>query len=141
MFGRYVDAVLLRPLPVPDSSRIVVVDSTTPETRLGRTSYADYVDLRDGAKTVQALACYDFFLAGIAARANDELPTPCSPSECSTRLSHVPTRLSQLTGSRLLGSSSVYTRWACALALGERERGWEDHCVGGTNSWAFRSHR
>jgi hypothetical protein len=37
----YVDAVLLRPLPVPDSGRIVEVDSTSPDTRLGRLSYPD----------------------------------------------------------------------------------------------------
>jgi len=66
----YVDAVLLRPLPVPDSGRIVEVDSTSPDTRLGRLSYADYVDLRDRTKTLQALACYDFFFAGIAAQVN-----------------------------------------------------------------------
>ena len=66
----YVDAVLLRPLPVPDSGRIVEVDSTSPDTRLGRLSYADYVDLRDRTKTLQALACYDFFFAGIATRVN-----------------------------------------------------------------------
>ncbi len=66
----YVDAVLLRPLPVPESGRIVEVDSTTPDTRLGRMSYADYVDLRDRTKTLQALACYDFFFAGIAAQVN-----------------------------------------------------------------------
>ena len=64
----YVDAVLLRPLPVPDSGSVVEVDSTSPDTRLGRLSYADYVDLRDRTKTLQALACYDFFLAGIAAQ-------------------------------------------------------------------------
>jgi predicted permease len=66
----YVDAVLLRPLPVPDSGRIVEVDSTSPDTRLGRLSYADYVDLRDRTKTLQALACYDFFPAGIATQVN-----------------------------------------------------------------------
>ena len=69
----YVDAVLLRPLPVPDSGRIVEVDSTAPGTRLGRLSYPDYVDLRDRTKTLQALACYDFFLGGIAAHPN-QLP-------------------------------------------------------------------
>src|SRR5579864_9594297 len=58
----YVDAVLLRPLPVPDSGRIVEVDSTSPDARLGRLSYPDYADLRDRTKTLQALACYDFFL-------------------------------------------------------------------------------
>lgn len=65
----YVDAVLLRPLPVADSGRIVEVDSTSPETRLGRLSYADYADVRDRTKTLQALACYDFFLAGISTQA------------------------------------------------------------------------
>ncbi len=66
----YVDAVLLRPLPVPDSGRIVEVDSTTPDTRLGRSSYSDYADLRDRTKTFQAVMCYDSFFAGIAAHVN-----------------------------------------------------------------------
>src|SRR5258708_26465232 len=69
----YVDAVLLRPLPVPDSGRIVEVDSTSPDSRLGRISYADYVDVRDRTKTLQALTCYDFFLAGIASHV-DQVP-------------------------------------------------------------------
>ena len=67
----YVDAVLLRPLPVPDTASIVEVDSTSPDTRLGRLSYPDYVDLRDHTKTLQALACYDFFLAGIGTQVNE----------------------------------------------------------------------
>ena len=92
----YVDAVLLRPLPVPDSGRIVEVDSTSPDTRLGRMSYADYVDLRDRTKTLQALACYDFFFAGIATQANqvpkyslnasrqrEFLRADCASSRCS----------------------------------------------------------
>src|SRR5438445_6142801 len=66
----YVDAVLLRRLAVPDAGRIGEVDSTSPATRLGRLSYADYVDLRDSTKTLQALACYDFFFAGIATQVN-----------------------------------------------------------------------
>ena len=69
----YVDAVLLRPLPVPDSGRIVEVDGTAPDTRLGRLSYPDYIDLRDRTKTLQNLACYDFFFAGIGARP-DQVP-------------------------------------------------------------------
>jgi len=67
----YVDAVLLRPLPVPDSGRIVEIESTSPDTRLGRTSYPDYIDLRDRTKTIQDLACYDYFSAGIATRVNE----------------------------------------------------------------------
>jgi putative ABC transport system permease protein len=47
----YVDAVLLRPLPVPEAGRIVEVDSTTPDMRLGLISYADYVELRDRTDT------------------------------------------------------------------------------------------
>jgi predicted permease len=66
----YVDAVLLRPLPVPDSGRVVEVDSTAPDTRLGRIAYADYADMRNRTKTLESLACYDFFFAGIASRPN-----------------------------------------------------------------------
>jgi predicted permease len=66
----YVDAILLRPLPVPDSGRIVEVDSTAPDTRRGQMAYADYVELREHTKTLDTLTCYDFFFAGIAARAN-----------------------------------------------------------------------
>src|SRR5215472_1748398 len=62
----YVDAVLLRPLPVPHSGRIVEVDSTAPDTRLGHMSYPDYIDLRDRSKTLEALTCYEFFFAGIS---------------------------------------------------------------------------
>jgi predicted permease len=69
----YVDSVLLRPLPVPDSGRIVEVDSTAPDTRLGRLSYPDYVELRDHTKTLHALACYDWFPAGVATQPN-QLP-------------------------------------------------------------------
>ena len=48
-----------------------------------------------------------------------ELPTPRTPSECSTRLSHVPTRSSRLTGAGL-GSKSVYTsRGPCAACRQE----------------------
>src|SRR5262249_41539459 len=46
------------------------VDSTAPDKRLGRMSYGDYIDLQDHTKTLQALACYDFFFAGIAAQVN-----------------------------------------------------------------------
>jgi predicted permease len=66
----YVDGVLLRPLPVPESGRIVEVNSTAPDSRLGRVSYADYVDLRDRTKSLEMLSCYELFPAGIAARAN-----------------------------------------------------------------------
>jgi predicted permease len=69
----YVDAVLLRPLPVPDSGRVVQVNATMPDTRLGSMSYADFVDLRARTRTLDALTSYEFFLAGVAAR-SDEIP-------------------------------------------------------------------
>ena len=69
----YVDAVLLRPLPVPDSGRVVEVDSTAPGTRLGRISYPDFLEMQNRTKTLETLTCYDFFLAGISTRPN-QLP-------------------------------------------------------------------
>jgi putative ABC transport system permease protein len=62
----YVDAVLLRPLPVPDSGRIVEVDATAPGTRLGRIAYPDYIEMRDRTKTLESVTGYDMFFAGIA---------------------------------------------------------------------------
>src|SRR5262249_12717788 len=61
---RFVDAVLLRPLPVTDSGRIVEVDSTAPGTRLGRMSYPDYIEMRDHMRTLESLTCYQLFPAG-----------------------------------------------------------------------------
>ncbi|HUA84723.1 MAG TPA: ABC transporter permease [Bryobacteraceae bacterium] len=63
----YVDAVLLRPLPAPDPGRIVQVVSTAPGTRMGGISYPDYVDLRDQARALSALVCWEFTPIGISA--------------------------------------------------------------------------
>lgn len=63
----YVDAILLRPLPVPEAGRVVQVDSTAPGKRLGNMSYPDYTDLRDQARTLSALACYQLAPMGIGA--------------------------------------------------------------------------
>src|SRR5215475_2194658 len=54
----YVDAMVLRPLPVHDSGRIIAVRSTAPGTPLGSMSYPDYVDLRDHTKTLSHLVAY-----------------------------------------------------------------------------------
>lgn len=53
-----VDALLLRPLSVPHSSRIVRVLSTTPSDPFGATSYPDYLDFRDQTKAVTGLLAY-----------------------------------------------------------------------------------
>ena len=63
----YVDAILLRPLPVPNASRVVQVDSTAPGTRIGNMSYPDYTDLRDRTQTLSTLTCYQMVAMGISA--------------------------------------------------------------------------
>ena len=50
-----VDALLLRPLAVPHSSRIVRVLSTTPSDPFGSVSYPDYLDFRNQTKAVSGL--------------------------------------------------------------------------------------
>ena len=53
-----VEALILRPLPVPHASEIVRVTSTSPAGRFGDLSYPDYIDFRDQAKAVSGLiAC------------------------------------------------------------------------------------
>jgi macrolide transport system ATP-binding/permease protein len=51
----FVDALALRPLPVPRSSEIVRVVSTRQSEKIGSVSYLDYVDLRREARTVSGL--------------------------------------------------------------------------------------
>src|ERR1700675_624627 len=68
----YVDAVLLRPLPVADCGRIVVVDYTAPGTRLGAMSYPDYTDLRDRTRRLSALVCYELVPMGVSASREGE---------------------------------------------------------------------
>jgi predicted permease len=63
----YVDAILLRPLPVPDAGRIIAVNSTAPGTRLGNMSYPDYTDLRDRTGSLSALVCYELIPMGVSA--------------------------------------------------------------------------
>ena len=68
----FVDAVLLRPLPVKDSGRVIVVDSTAPGTRLGGMSYPDYTDLRDRTRTLSALVCYELIPMSVSASREGE---------------------------------------------------------------------
>ena len=57
-----VNAVLLRPLPFRDSSRLVMVYGTPTDgdsAKVGRsTSYPDYVDLRDQSRSFESLAAF-----------------------------------------------------------------------------------
>ena len=51
-----VDAVLLRPMPYPESDRLVAVDHADKGMERGIFSYPDYVDFRDQSKSFTALA-------------------------------------------------------------------------------------
>ncbi len=62
----WVDAVLLRPMPVARSGDIVAVNSTSPGSSLGRIWYPDYVALRDRSRTFESLVCYEFFPGGVS---------------------------------------------------------------------------
>jgi macrolide transport system ATP-binding/permease protein len=53
------DAMLLRPLAVPQSSEIVRVMSTSPSERYGWVSYPDYLDFRNGVKSLSGLLAYN----------------------------------------------------------------------------------
>src|SRR5271157_3596667 len=66
-----------------------------------------------------------------------ELPTPRTPSECSTRLSHVPTQSSRLLGEPAFGVVlSLHEAGLVRLRPAEMLSGGRQlHCDGGTYSW------
>jgi putative ABC transport system permease protein len=64
------DALLLRPLPIPEPSEIMTVGSTTSIgsfTSLS-TSYRDYVDIRDRSTSFEGLAAFSNTTVGLAAK-------------------------------------------------------------------------
>jgi predicted permease len=58
------DGLLLRPLPVPNASRVVTLRSRTPSGTAGDVSYADFTDFRDKNRSFDGLVA--FALARIA---------------------------------------------------------------------------
>ena len=66
----FADALLLRPLPVARPGEVLTVGSTTSLEALGASSlvssYRDYVDIRDRAKSFVGLAAYRDVTAGFA---------------------------------------------------------------------------
>jgi predicted permease len=54
----FADALLLRPLPVPDPSGLLDVISTTPDNLFEGMSFPDYRDLRDKSRSFAGLAAY-----------------------------------------------------------------------------------
>ncbi len=52
------NGILLRPLPYPDASRIVTMAGVTPTEMDAGVSPADYLDVRDQARSFDAMAAY-----------------------------------------------------------------------------------
>ena len=67
-----VDAILLRPLPVPNPHELVVVDVAASKlTQFGDASYLDYVDFRSRTKSFQNLAIDQNISAGMSTGQGD----------------------------------------------------------------------
>jgi hypothetical protein len=54
----FADALLLRPLPVPNPSAVLDVSSTTPDNPFEGMSFPDYRDLREKSRSFSGLAAY-----------------------------------------------------------------------------------
>jgi putative ABC transport system permease protein len=77
------DAMLLRPLPVPNSSEVVRVMSTSQTVNYGQVSYPDYIDFRDQSKTLSGLVACEQAVVGFNA-------DPSSPSQIKVGLAVSP---------------------------------------------------
>ncbi|HZU26974.1 MAG TPA: ABC transporter permease [Bryobacteraceae bacterium] len=64
----FADALLLRPLPVPNPSGLLDITNTTPDNPFEGMSYPDYRDLRQESRSFRAMAAYR--LTTVAAAAN-----------------------------------------------------------------------
>ncbi len=62
----YVDAMLLRPLPVRDAGRVMQIASTAPGIRMGGVSYPDFADFRAQNHAFSAIVAYDLELMSVA---------------------------------------------------------------------------
>ena len=63
------DALVFRPLPVPEPSQVITVSDSAPDLALapsGNLSYPDYVDLRDRNKSFVGLAAAAYTFVGMA---------------------------------------------------------------------------
>jgi hypothetical protein len=69
----FADALLLRPLPVPQPSRVVSVVSHRRAEGFGGLSYKDYIDFRSKSRSFEGLAAFQLIRVGFAA-GKDALP-------------------------------------------------------------------
>jgi predicted permease len=67
------DALLLRPLPVPDPNAVVVVSTDPPDMTegLGGISYSDYRDFSDKTRSFESLAAFQLSAFSVAKSVND----------------------------------------------------------------------
>ncbi len=68
----FADALLLRPLPVPDPSGLLDVTNATPDNALEGMSFPDYRDLREKSRSFAGMAAYR--LTTLAAATNPAAP-------------------------------------------------------------------
>jgi predicted permease len=68
----FADALVLRPLPVPNPAAMFDIGNTTPDNPLEGMSFPDYRDLRDKSRSFSGLAAYR--LTGLAVAANPAAP-------------------------------------------------------------------
>jgi predicted permease len=62
----FADALMLRPLSVPDPGGLLTVATKTPDDPYGATSFPDYRDLRDKNQSFESLAAFRFYTFGFA---------------------------------------------------------------------------
>ena len=67
------DGLILRPLKLPDAAGLVTISGRTPtgELRTAGTSYPDYLDLRNRARSFTGLAASRALIAGVARQRNE----------------------------------------------------------------------
>jgi predicted permease len=61
------DAILLRPLPVPQPGHVLNLRTATPSTPLDGVSYPEYLDIRDKNQSLAGLVAFQFTTVGFAA--------------------------------------------------------------------------
>ena len=63
------DAILLRPIPVPQASRVLDLSSATPSTPVAGISFPEYRDIREKDQSMSGLIACQFTSVGFATSA------------------------------------------------------------------------
>src|SRR5579871_6736657 len=62
----FADALMLRPLGVPEPGKVFTVTTSTPDDPFGSASFPDYRDLRDKSQSFESLAADRIYTFGFA---------------------------------------------------------------------------